>query len=119
MLVPALREIARVNIEAKRPATIKDMEAFLKYWGFIEPVKLSDDEDDEEDDKLGWKITSEGASFLNGHILIPETLYVFHDLVRDNLSRAYTFIHVSEAKDSRATSRRKEAMESDALESTL
>lgn len=139
VLVLALREIARVNIEAKRPATIKDMEAFasrepalkgrkltltnnytgLKYWGFIEPVKLSDDEDEDEDEKLGWKITTEGAQFLNGHILIPETLYVFHDLVRDNPNRANTFIHVSEAKDSRATSRRKEATESDALEPTL
>ena len=140
VLVLALREIARVNIEAKRPATIKDMEAFasrepalkgrkltltnnytgLKYWGFIEPVKLAlDDDEEEEDDKLGWKITTEGANFLNGHILIPETLYVFHDLVRENVGRAYTFIHVSEAKDSRATSRRKEAMESDALETTL
>ena len=95
VLVLALREIARVNIEAKRPATIKDMEAFasrepalkgrkltltnnytsLKYWGFIEPVKLAlDDDEEEEDDKLGWKITTEGANFLNGHILIPETL---------------------------------------------
>ena len=140
VLVLALREIARVNIEAKRPATIKDMEAFanrepalkgrkltltnnytgLKYWGFIEPVKLAlDDDEEEEDDKLGWKITNEGAHFLNGQILIPETLYVFHDLVRENVGRAYTFIHVSEAKDSRATSRRKEAMESDALETTL
>lgn len=136
VLVIALREIARVNIEAKRPATIKDMEAFatrepalkgrkltltnnytgLKYCGFIEPVKLTqDDEDDEEDDKLGWKITTHGADFLNGQITIPETLYVFHDLVRENPNKPYTFIHISEAKDSRATSRRKEAMESDAL----
>lgn len=135
ILVYALREIARVNIEDKRPATIKDMESFanrdprikgrkltltnnytgLKYWGFIEPIKLDNSEEDEDEEKLGWKITQEGGAFLNGHILIPETLYVFHDIVRENHSKPYTFIHVSEVKESKRTSRKIEAAESDIL----
>lgn len=139
ILTYALREIARVNIEDKRPASFKDMEAFaswhpqimnrkstltnnytgLKYWGFIESIKLdqSDDEDEEEDDsKLGWKVTPEGVQFLNGQITTPEVLWVFDDVVRENPSKPMNFIHITEAKESGRTSRKNEALESDALE---
>lgn len=135
----ALREIARVNIEEKRPATFKDMEAFanwhpeiknrrssftnnyakLKYWGFIESIKLdqSEDSEEEEDDtKLGWKVTPEGVEFLNGKITAPEILWVFDDVVRENPGKPMNFIHIMEAKDSGRTSRKIEAMESGILE---
>ena len=135
----ALREIARVNIEEKRPAVFKDMEAFasnhpqlknrrssftnnyakLKYWGFIEPIKLAqseDSEEDEDDSKLGWKVTPEGVQFLNGQITTPEVLWVFDDVVRENPGKPMNFIHITEAKESGRTSRKNEALESDALE---
>lgn len=134
LLTLALREIARVNIEDKRPATIRDISSYakrepllkgrertmtnnytgLKYWGFIETIKIKVAGSKSKED-IGYKVTENGINFLNGHIEVPEDLWVFDDYARSNPNKSYKFIHISEARDSKPTSRKDEAEQSEAL----
>ena len=137
--VHALRAIAKVNIDEKRPAVMDDIEKFaaanianharrrsvettytgLKYWELIESVTIEIKQaNGETEEAQGWKITEAGVAFLNGKIMVPETVWIFDDFTRENPNRGKKFVFVHEVKESRKMNKKIAAQESDTLEAS-
>lgn len=135
--VTSLKEIARINIVYKRPAVVDDIESIskmlmntnakrrtmnatyteLKYWGMLEGVNVPIlGKNGKMKDIQGWKITKAGIDFINKKIKVPETVWVFNDLTRENPRKKKEFVMVYEVKAGKTINRESAAKDSEKLD---
>ncbi len=139
-VVKALREIVRVNVQEKRPATMKDIAAFaktlpvsdtekrntqntytmLRYWEFIESVTTPiQGKGGKIKEVSGWKVTQHALDFLSGKILVPDMLWVFNGEPRENPNHEKTFVAVHQVREPKLNDRATVAAEADRLETDV